>query len=71
MNDNKNQIHSQKHLTLSDRTFIEQELQQGSTFSYIAQTLGKDPTTISKETKLHRIFTEYDKYRSKCRGCMY
>lgn len=71
MNSSKNQLHNQKHLTLSDRTFIEQELQQGSTFSYIAQALGKDPTTISKEVRLHRIFTEYDKYRSKCRGCMY
>ncbi len=71
MYDNKNQIHKQKHLTLSDRVFIEQELQQDSTFSYIAQTLGKDPTTISKEVRLHRIFTEYNKYRSECRSCIH
>ena len=39
MNKNKNIIHNQKHLTLSDRTFIEQELCQGSTFKYIGVVL--------------------------------
>lgn len=71
MNKDKNSPHNQKHLTLSDRTFIEQELQQGSTFSYIASILGKDSSTISKEVRLHRIMHEANKYRSKCRGCMY
>lgn len=70
MNKDRISVHNQKHLTLSDRTFIEQELQQDSTFSYIALTLGKDPSTISKEVRLHRIIHEADKYRSKCRGCM-
>ena len=45
---NKNN-HNQKHLTLSDRVYIEQELLQGSTFRSIANTLHKDPSTISKE----------------------
>ena len=58
MNKKKNAIHNQKHLTLSDRTFIEQELIQGSSFKSIADVLGKDPTTISKEVKLHRVFYE-------------
>ena len=39
------------HLTLSDRTYIEQELLQGSTARSIAAFLGKDPSTISKEIK--------------------
>lgn len=43
--------HNQKHLTLSNRTYIEQELLQKSTFSSIAKSLHKDPTTISKEVK--------------------
>ena len=43
--------HNQKHLTLSDRTYIEQELLQKSTFSSIGNTLNKDPSTISKEVK--------------------
>ena len=64
MTNNRNTKYNQKHLTLSDRTFIEQVLQQGSIFSYIAQILGKDPSTISKEVKLHRIMHEANKYRS-------
>ncbi len=42
------------HLTLSDRIYIEQELLQNSSFRSIAATLHKDPSTISKEVKLHR-----------------
>lgn len=71
MNRNKNLIHNQKHLTLSDRTFIEQELVQGSTFKAIADALDKDPTTISKEVKLRRIIhTSYRSIRG-CRGCQH
>lgn len=51
MNISKNIIPNQKHLTLSDRTYIEQELLQGSSFRSIAETLRKDPTTISKEVR--------------------
>jgi diketogulonate reductase-like aldo/keto reductase len=43
MNKNKNTIHNQKHLTLTERTYTEQELVQGSTFSSIAAVLNKDP----------------------------
>lgn len=63
--------HNQKHLTLSDRTYIEQELQQGSSFSSIASVLGKDPTTISKEVKRHRDYLKPDGFTGKCRGCMH
>ena len=41
--------HNQKHLTLSNRTYIEQELLQKSTFSSISKVLHKDPSTISKD----------------------
>lgn len=51
MNSNKNTLHNQKHLTLSDRTFIEQEVFQKSSFTSIAKNLKKDPTTIAKEIK--------------------
>lgn len=44
----------QKHLTLSDRNYIEQALNQGMTFKEIGKFLSKDPTTISKEIKKHR-----------------
>ena len=69
MNKKKNATHNQKHLTLSDRTFIEQELIQGSSFKYIADVLGKNPTTISKEVKLHRVFYENYMRRYGCGRC--
>lgn len=39
---------NQKHLTLNDRIYIENELSKGATFKDIAAFLCKDPTTISK-----------------------
>ena len=63
--------HNQKHLTLSDRIFIEQELLQRSSFSSIAKALRKDPTTIGKEVKLRRTLISADKYGFHgCVGCM-
>lgn len=69
MNKNKSTIRNQKHLTLTERTCIEQELVQGSTFSSIASTLHKDPSTISKEVKRARIL-ERAGYNGKCHNCM-
>ena len=46
-----------KHLTLSDRIYIEQALVRGDNFRTIAKALGKDPTTISLEI---RRFLEWD-----------
>ena len=40
-----------KHLTLDERNVIEQELLKNTSFKVIAEYLGKDPTTISKEVK--------------------
>lgn len=47
-----------KHLTLDERNFIEQELAKNTSFRDIAKYLDKDPTTISKEVKKHRIRKE-------------
>lgn len=69
MNKNKSTIRNQKHLTLTERTCIAQELVQGSTFSSIASTLHKDPSTISKEVKRARIL-ESAGYNGKCHNCM-
>lgn len=44
-----------KHLTLNDRTFIENSLNDGVSFRAIAKYLCKDPSTISKEVWRHRI----------------
>jgi len=61
-----------KHLTLSDRIYIEQELLQASSFKQIGLMLGKDPTTISKEVKNRAITIPYqiNKARKKCNNCI-
>ena len=46
---------NQKHLSLEDRKYIESSLNAACSFKDIARFLCKDPTTISKEVKLHRI----------------
>ena len=44
-----------KHLTLQDRYTIEEGLNHGYTLTRIAEEVGKDKTTISKEIRKHRI----------------
>lgn len=61
-------MHDQKHLTLSNRTYIEQELLQKSSFSSIAKVLHKDPTTIAKEVKRYSKDVS-SKYSYKCNLC--
>jgi len=48
MNEKKN-----KHMTLSERTEIQDCLYKRMTFKAIASLIEKDPTTVSKEVKLH------------------
>lgn len=52
---------NQKHLTLDDRRYIERSLDQGLSFKEIARYLCKDPTTISKEIRSHRLSDWYHK----------
>lgn len=52
---------NQKHLTLEDRIYIENSLNMGHSFKDIARYLCKDPTTISKEIRLHRLSDWYHK----------
>ena len=52
---------NRKHLTLDDRRYIERALNQGSSFQDIARFLCKDPTTISKEVRNHRLSDWYHK----------
>ena len=42
-----------KHMTLDDRIEIQECLNKGMTFKAIAMRICKDPTTVSKEVKLH------------------
>ena len=52
---------NQKHLSLEDRIYIENELNKGETFKNIARFLCKDSTTISKEVRAHRLSDWYRK----------
>ena len=52
---------NQKHLTLEDRLYIEKTLSNGTSFKDIARFLCKDPTTISKEVRKHRLSDWYHK----------
>ncbi len=69
MNKDKNMIHNQKHLTLSDRTYIEQELLQNNSFKSIANTLHKDPTTISKEIRKNTKLLTGKRVSGRCGKC--
>ena len=52
----------QKHLNQEQRIVIEKGLDSGKSIKTIAQETGKDPTTISKEIKRHRIFKEHNTF---------
>lgn len=45
-----------KHLTADNRSTIQTMLNHKATFKAIADTLNKDPSTISKEIRSHLVF---------------
>jgi IS30 family transposase len=61
---------NQRHLTLENRIYLEKGLDNGMAFKEIAKYLCKDPTTISKEIKKHRLLTERNSFNSP-NQCMY
>ncbi|MBQ7541919.1 MAG: helix-turn-helix domain-containing protein [Clostridia bacterium] len=50
-----NEEKKNKHMLLEDRIEIQECLCKGMTFKAIAHRIGKDPTTVSKEVKLHAV----------------
>lgn len=44
---------NQKHLTFEQRVDIEKGLTENKSFAEIARIIGKDPSTVSKEVRLH------------------
>ena len=44
---------NQKHLTFEQRVDIEKGLTENKSFAEIGRIIGKDPSTISKEVRLH------------------
>ena len=62
------------HLTLEERRIILTGITNGSTKTAIAQTIGKDKSTVGKEIKLHRTLTHKCKMPLECsnyRGCVF
>lgn len=55
---------NQKHLTADDRVFIETSLDKGMPFCDIAKYLCKDPSTISKEVKKHRLLKQHNDFNA-------
>lgn len=53
-----------KHLTLSDRSYIESSICKGESFISIAKHLCKDPSAIGKEVLKHRVY-KGSKYKNK------
>lgn len=49
------QIHDNKHLSLNERKIIETGIINRSNKVDIARTIGKDPTTVAKEIRKHRV----------------
>ncbi len=62
-----------KHLSLDDKIIIEKGLTNGSSRSSIADTLGKDKSTICKEVKKHRtpFFNSYGHKKGGVYDCIY
>ena len=54
------------HLTKPDRQIIETGIRNGSTKAAIAETIGKDGSTIGKEIRLHRALTSKCKMPLEC-----
>lgn len=50
-----------KHLSLTDREYIEQSLNEGKSFREISKYLCKDPTAISKEVFRNRIVNSWNR----------
>ena len=65
------------HLTLQERMTIQMGIENRSTKIAIAKTIGKDPTTVAKEIRKHRILKPRKKlyhkticiHRQECKGC--
>ena len=71
------QIHDNKHLTLNERKIIQTGIENRSNKVDIAKTIGKDPTTVAKEIRKHRLFRPRNQFiypsicihNKECGGC--
>lgn len=63
-----NNSNSFSHLTLEERRIILKGITSGSSKAAIAQTIGKDKSTIGKEIKKHRVLAHKCKLPLECRN---
>lgn len=61
-----NNTNAFSHLTLEERRIILTGITNGSTKTAIAQTIGKDKSTVGKEIRLHRTLTHKCKMPLEC-----
>lgn len=61
-----NNTNAFSHLTLEERRIIHTGIINGSTKTAIAQTIGKDKSTVGKEIRLHRTLTHKCKMPLEC-----
>lgn len=59
------------HLTLQERSIICARIAQGASFHQISAELGKDPGTISKEIRLHRVSIETGSFGCGFNPCIH
>ena len=59
------------HLTSLDRSLIQQRLNEEESFRSIGRELGKDPTTIAKEVKIHIQFRQSGCYGTAYNNCFH
>lgn len=62
---------NQRHLTLDDRIYLEKCLDRNMAFKDTAKFLCKDPSTLSKEVKKHRILKERSHYNNSQNNCIH
>lgn len=58
-----------KHMTQDDRVAIEKALDAGLSLRKIAEEIGKDPSTISKEIKKHRTLYPHNPFNEPKNKC--
>lgn len=56
----KKKQYNQKHLTTTQRIWIEKGLNDGLSFAAIARRIEKHPSTVAKEVKKYRTFQPRD-----------
>lgn len=66
MEEGESMANTHSHLTLSDRIYIEQALERRMKFKDIALFIEKDPTTVSKEIRRHRVAKESGRKTALC-----